>query len=250
MYVQDLHTHTCFCDGKNTPEEMVQAAIKAGLFSIGFSGHSYTEFDDDFCMSKENTERYIAEVKRLQEKYADSIEVLLGVEQDQFAGKVPEGYDYAIGSTHYVCVNGEYLSIDDTAEITMEGCERLFGGDIYALCEKYFETEAEVIEKTGADIIGHFDLVSKFNEKVPMFDPLHPRYVAAWRKAADALIRTGAAFEINTGAISRGYKTEPYPSIDMINYIRAHGGKFILSSDSHSTETLCYDFGNYEKYLY
>ena len=27
----DLHTHTVFCDGKNTPEEMVLSAIEKGL---------------------------------------------------------------------------------------------------------------------------------------------------------------------------------------------------------------------------
>ena len=29
--IQNLHTHTTFCDGKNTPEEMVQAAISLGM---------------------------------------------------------------------------------------------------------------------------------------------------------------------------------------------------------------------------
>ena len=32
---QDLHTHTTFCDGANTPEEMVQAALAQGLDCLG-----------------------------------------------------------------------------------------------------------------------------------------------------------------------------------------------------------------------
>ena len=34
-YLQNLHQHSTFCDGKNTPEEMVQVAIERGLTAIG-----------------------------------------------------------------------------------------------------------------------------------------------------------------------------------------------------------------------
>ena len=37
---QDLHTHTTYCDGQHTTEEMVLAAINKGMKRIGFSGHS------------------------------------------------------------------------------------------------------------------------------------------------------------------------------------------------------------------
>ena len=39
-YLQNLHTHTTYCDGKNTAEEMVQKAIELGFRSLGFSGHA------------------------------------------------------------------------------------------------------------------------------------------------------------------------------------------------------------------
>ena len=249
MILTDLHTHTTFCDGKNTAEEMVLAAIEKGMECIGFSGHSYTDFDADFCMTKEGVQEYIEEVKRLKAKYADRIEVRLGIEQDQFSSESTAPFDYAIGSTHYVFVGDEWFSVDDTPEILKAAADKYFDGDLYALCEKYFEAEAEVITKTDADIIGHFDLVSKFNEKSCFWDESDPRYVAAWKKAADALIKSGKPFEINTGAISRGYRTEPYPSLEMIEYIKSKGGSFILSSDSHRTDTLLYDFEKYQKNL-
>ena len=44
----NYHTHTCFCDGKDTPEEMVLEAIRLGCKALGFSGHSHTPFDDSF----------------------------------------------------------------------------------------------------------------------------------------------------------------------------------------------------------
>ena len=99
-----------------------------------------------------------------------------------------------------------------------------------------------MVEVTKCDIIGHFDLLTKFAEQDLYFDLQHPRYVKAWKAAADRLLKTGKPFEINTGAISRGYRTEPYPAKDIRDYIRLNGGKLILSSDSHQKETIAYRF--------
>ena len=40
MINSDFHTHTNLCDGRNTPEEMVLAAIARGMDCIGLSGHA------------------------------------------------------------------------------------------------------------------------------------------------------------------------------------------------------------------
>ena len=68
MILADFHTHTTYCDGKNTPEEMVRAAIAKGMTKIGFSGHSHTAFDESYCMSTEGTEAYRQEIAALKEK--------------------------------------------------------------------------------------------------------------------------------------------------------------------------------------
>ena len=40
--MKDLHVHTTFSDGKNTPEEMILAALDKGLETIGvFRSQSY-----------------------------------------------------------------------------------------------------------------------------------------------------------------------------------------------------------------
>ena len=72
----NLHTHTSFCDGKNSPEEMVRSAVEKGFDVLGFSGHSYTPFDETYCMSSENTRRYQEEVRRQAETYRDQIRVI------------------------------------------------------------------------------------------------------------------------------------------------------------------------------
>jgi len=241
MILQDLHTHTTYCDGKNTPEEMVLAAIEKGLVRIGFSGHGYTFFDESYCMSIPNVIKYMTEINALKEKYRGKIEIRCGVEQDYYSNFSRMGFDYIIGSVHYIKIGEEYIPVDESAGILTDAANKHFGGDMYALAEEYFRTVGDVLAKTGGDIIGHFDLISKFNEDGQLFDESHPRYVKAYTDAIDRLLPYERPFEINTGAIARGYRTHPYPSAAQIEYIAAHGGSFLLTGDTHAAENLCYE---------
>ena len=235
--------HTIFSDGKNTPEEMVQEAIRRGLDTVGISDHS----SGDPCgMTLADSVRYREEIARLKRKYAGQIRVLCGLERDYMTDDFAD-YDYTIGSVHWLSMpDGHHISIDWTAEKLRAGAGKYFGGDMIALAEAYYATVSRVVEVTRCDIIGHFDLVTKFIEVDPSFDLRDPRYVRAWQRAADILLQTGKTFEINTGAISRGYRTDPYPAAEIRQYIRDHGGKMILSSDAHQKENICFQF---EKYM-
>ena len=66
--MKDLHMHTVFSDGKNTPEEMVQEAIRRGLDTVGISDHSHL---DPCGMTIEASAEYRAEI--LPEDKADFI---------------------------------------------------------------------------------------------------------------------------------------------------------------------------------
>ena len=72
----NFHTHTQFCDGKSTAEEMVLSALNKGFSVLGFSGHGYTHFDHTYCMK--DTEAYKQEILRLRKKYEKDIEIYLG----------------------------------------------------------------------------------------------------------------------------------------------------------------------------
>ena len=55
----DLHMHTTWSDGKNTPEEMIEEAIRLGLETVGISDHS----SGDPCgMTLEQSVEYRAEI--------------------------------------------------------------------------------------------------------------------------------------------------------------------------------------------
>ena len=170
----DLHMHSTYSDGKNTPEEMIRAAIDLGLDCVGISHHSNTP-GDDCGMTPEGTIAYRAEMAELKKKYTGKIKVLCGLERDYYSAD-SLNYDYVIGSVHFVRFpGGSQVHVDWTADIQRNGVKTVLGGDWYAFAEAYYERVSHVVEVTKCDIIGHFDLLSKFWEQDPMFDPCHPR---------------------------------------------------------------------------
>lgn len=240
--MNDFHAHTTFCDGKNSPEEMVLSAIKLNMKKIGLVYHSYVPFDEEFCIKKGNEKAFSYEIDRLREKYRGKIEILKGVEKDYFSDTSDGECDYVIASVHYIKIGGEYFSVDESAEKFKALAKDKFGGDYYALAKEYFSLVSEAVNKTNADIIGHFDLISKFNEGRRFFDENNERYKEYAYHAIEKLVKHNVLFEINTGAMSRGYRKTPYPNDDFIKKIEGLGGRFILSSDAHSAENLCFGF--------
>ncbi len=243
MIEADFHTHTTYSDGKNTPEEMILAAIAAGIKTLGITDHSYTDFDDGFCMKCEDIDAYFAEVNALKEKYKDKIKVFCGIEQDLYSGRPIKNYDYVIGSCHYVDSPKGRYSVDHKLDVTKEAIETGFSGDSMAFAEAYFDNVSKLWDVTGCNIVGHFDILQKFHEREALIDRENPRYIKAWTRAADVLLSHGVTFEINTGAMARGYRTSPYPDSEIYTYLREHGAKFVYSSDSHSIKTLGVDWG-------
>ena len=238
-YKQCLHTHSVLCDGKDTLEEMVQTAIEKGFDSIGFSGHSFMDIYAEFSMSEEKVAQYKAEIARLQQVYGDRIQIFCGLEKDNYTTLSTEGYDYLIGSVHVMKHEKGLLFIDWTAECTRENIEKVFGGDGIAYAKCYFDAVADLPNHGSFDILGHFDLLTKFNEKEPdLFDTSCAEYRAAATKAAEALVGKVRFFEINTGAISRGYRTTPYPDPYIIKEMKRLGFCAIISSDCHDRNFL------------
>ena len=246
----DYHVHTAFCDGKNSPEEMVRAALALGMTRLGFSAHSDVPYDAGGCLNAESTPAYRNEIMRLRELYRGQIQIFLGVEQDYESGIPSEDWDYVIGSVHCLRFGAQFVPLDHKARILTDAADRYFGGDMLSLCEAYYDKLGHIVEHTHCDLIGHFDLITKFQEQTPLFDETHPRYVAAWKRAADRLLQHGVPFELNTGAISRGYRSAPYPASEILRYLGERGAVFVLSSDSHRAQTLCWDFDTQEARLH
>ncbi len=238
----NLHTHTKYCDGNNEPEQLVQRALELGFIRLGFSGHEYASYDLDVCMTPESTLAYREDVLRVREKYKNRIRIDLGIERDYYGPGEDYPYDYVIGSVHYVYKNGEYICVDDTPERMEEGCRKCYGGDYRALVEDYYRCVGDVVRKTGAQIVGHFDIVTKFNRGNRFFDEQSPWYKKAALSALAAVSAFHPVIEINTGAMARGYRERPYPDRFILEEADRLHLPILLSSDCHDADYLDYGF--------
>ena len=96
MLSSSTHNHTTWCDGKNTPEEMAEAAWKLGFTDLGFSGHTYVDFAD-FGIRDELA--YTAMLRQLGEQFAGRMQIAVGIEHDwYYPVRHREAFDYIIGS--------------------------------------------------------------------------------------------------------------------------------------------------------
>ena len=238
MRLQNLHTHTSYCDGKDAPEVLIQRAIELGFSSLGFSGHIDMPFFEDYTMKPQDAEAYKKELALLREKYKDVIDVYTGIELDLFSEEPTHDYDYVIGSVHYVKKDGKYLACDLGLETQRDSIKNYFGGDALAYAKAYFDNVVLLSEKCRFDFVGHFDLLTKYRDTVDFFDTESDAYRRIAIDALHTVAEKHNIFEINTGAISRGYRKTPYPALDIMRYLAEHGGKAVITSDSHSTEAL------------
>ena len=238
MTLSAFHTHCTFCDGKNTAEEMVLRAIELGCPEIGFSSHSPLWNEPAWCMTEKTVESYKTEILRLKDKYSDKIRIYLGIEYDYYTELDTRDFDYVIGSVHRIRKKDTYITVDNTLQMHKDGIKEFYGGDKYAFVEEYYKMMGEIYERTSCDIVGHFDVITKFNEREYFYDVNSSRYKEAVFASLDALKNGPVAFEVNTGAISRGYRTTPYLEDYMLDRIVGMGKGLIITPDTHSADTL------------
>ncbi|MBR5157000.1 MAG: histidinol-phosphatase [Clostridia bacterium] len=237
MYIQNLHTHTSFCDGADTPEEMVIAALEKGFDSLGFSGHSYMTYSK-YLGDIDRTEDYKKAVSELKIKYEDQIKIYLGLEVDMYSEPKMEDYDYLIGSVHYFNIDNEYVGFDKSEQEVEEIINTYFDGNGMEYAKYYYKTLAQLPQYGNFDIIGHFDLITKHSDNRTFFDAESKEYLNYAFETAEVLAKKIPFFEVNNGAVARGYRKTPYPSIPIMKRLKELGFGAIITSDSHSTKTI------------
>jgi len=260
----NLHTHTTFCDGKNTAEEMITSAINKGFTVLGFSSHCihpltsdfYKTPDDEWHIPASQIQSYLSEVNSLKEKYADKIQIFTGFEADYF--EVPEigsaipdfevyksfNPDYIIGSVHFVNTPKGFYTVDHTLENIKENLSKLYTDEKTgkidgrkAVCE-YFEAERQMLAKGNFSIIGHPDLIRKRNGKLNFFSEKESYYLEEIKLTAKAIAKAGVVAEINTGAIARGAMDDTYPSSSFLELLFENGVPVCINSDCHNAPDL------------
>jgi histidinol-phosphatase (PHP family) len=250
----NFHTHSTWCDGSATPAEMAAAAVERGFSALGFSSHMARGFAEGFSVAPGREAAYVADVRAVAAAFAGRLRVYCGVEADYVPGATdPDasryadlGVDYVIGSVHYVVApDGAAVCVDASPDALARGIDAHFGGSARAFVCAYFAQEREMAARFAFDVVGHADLVRKFNVRAPYFDESAAWYRDELVRTADALAASGKLVEVNTGAIARGWLDDAYPSAAFRDLLRARGARFVLSSDAHAPAGLASAFDRF-----
>ena len=242
----DLHLHTTFCDGKHTPREMIEQAIALGYHTLGLCCHSTLPFANDW--SAQNERAFKEEIAALKAAYKGRISICCGIECDNESA-LTAGFDYVIGSVHHLRAGDKVYPVDESAKTLLSLLNEGFGGNKDALADAYFKAVVENVRRLRPTVLGHFDLLTKYAEAEPSLTFDSPAYFAAGKAALAEIFPLCPILEVNFGALSRLYRTSPYPSDVFLSYWQDLGGKVILTSDAHSKEALVFDTEKAESVL-
>ena len=240
----NFHSHCTFCDGKSHPEKFIQFAIANGFRAYGFSSHSPLPFETFWNMSKVDMPDYISEINRLKNKYADEIEIYLGLEIDYldktYNAAIPYfqslQLDYSLSSIHFlpcstslfennmVCIDGSYKEFE-------AGLNNYFGGNIRRMTEFFFDSSMSMLDTGGFDMIGHIDKIYMNGSKHPDFDLQADWYQKPFLNLLDLVAEKGLIVEINCKNMTK--KGQTFPHITSYRELKKRNIPVTVNSDCH-----------------
>lgn len=245
MNLTNYHSHCSFCDGRAPLEEFVKEAIRQGFYSYGVSSHAPLPFPTQWTMEWEQMEAYLDEFNNLRQKYADEIELYVGLEIDYLneesnpsvARFTELPLDYRIGSVHLLYdAAGEVVDIDCSPAVFKERVDRHFNGDVLRVVRMYFDRLFRMVELGGFDILGHAD---KMHYNASCYHPGlldEPWYEALMKDYFSLVASRGYLVEINTKAYdSLGTF---YPNSRYWELMKEYQIKILVNSDAHYPERI------------
>lgn len=245
MKRRNFHTHTQFCDGRNTVAEMARAAVEQGFEVIGFTPHAPVPIQSPCNMSMDDVPQYLEEVRRANEQYAGSCRFLAGMEIDYLGPDcnaaspcyVNLDLDFCISSVHFIPdQKGELVDVDGKYERFKRNLEVHFGNDIRYVVETFYNRSMDMLRTGGFTILGHFD---KIAQNASYYDPgIEQRdwYRALIDRYIDLIIESGVTVEINTKA--RVEHGRFFPHERYWPRLIAAGVPLVVNSDAHYADRL------------
>lgn len=235
-----------FCGhAKGELASVVQAAFERGFTTYGLSEHA-PRFHREHLYPEESGltpadlvdtfARYVRAASDLREQYADRLELLVGFETEAlpvatWAEKMQElrraaPFDYVVGSVHSI---GD-IWIDFNVE-SSERAAAACGGWEPLRCA-YFDRLAELVASLEPEVVGHVDLIRRFEEPRFAFSSLAMRHAERVLEAARA---AGAALEVNAAPARRGFGPV-YPGPQILARAREMNVAVTLGDDSHGPD--------------
>ena len=241
----NYHSHCLYCDGRANMEDFIRFAISEGFSSYGISSHAPLPFSTAWTMEWDRMDDYLSEFARLKEKYADKIELAIGLEIDYLNEEshpaIPRfqelPLDYRIGSVHMLySPQGKVVDIDTPADIFRQLIDAHFEGDLDYVVHLYYKNLLRMVELGGFDILGHAD---KMHYNASCYRPGlldEPWYDALVRDYFAEIARHGYIVEINTKSyhdLGTFYPNERYFPL-----LRELGIRVQVNSDAHYPERI------------
>ena len=235
--ISDYHMHTPLCGhASGEPEEYAQQAVKAGLKEIGFSDHAplLSHKDPGVAMDISQLPLYLKMIEHVRTRFEDTLTIRVGIEADYMPDYEEQTrallaqypYDYVIGSVHFIAKWG----FDDP--IQLKEWDKKDVNDVY---REHFKLIRQSALSGLFDILGHVDLVKKFDfhPTVDMSDEIEEN--------ARAFKKSGVVIEINSSGLHKP-AGEIYPSLDHLKAYRKAGVPITFGSDAHKPQQVGRDF--------
>jgi histidinol-phosphatase (PHP family) len=244
-----FHNHSDYCDGSSSLEDIVLEAIGQGMAYVGVSSHAPMKRDFYWTMPLEKFPRYVSELIKYKNRFADKIELFIGLEADYLPPhsfsfdffRTQFSVDYIIGSVHLVSVGENFWFIDGEREAYVEGIKKFFQGDVEKAIKAYFERTIEMIESEKPDILGHMDKILMHN-KNEFFAPNNPTFVKYCKEVLKKAKQYNVIVEINTRGLYSGKYHDYYPGKYCWEWIRAMDVPVMISVDAHRSDEILAGF--------
>jgi histidinol-phosphatase (PHP family) len=248
----NFHNHSDYCDGVETLESHIQAAVNQNVKVLGFSSHAPLPFATPWAMPKDKLAKYRKDFDFLRQKYQSLIELYLGLEID-FIPKIISptddfikelNLDYTIGSIHFVdqYENAQFWEIDNTTQVFKAGLEAIFAGNIKKAIKRYYELMRKMLKKSTPDILGHLDKIKIHNKNQAFFAETEKWYKKEVRETLETIAKVGCVLEVNTAGIYKKALKEPYPSYWILAEALELNIPIMLNSDAHTPAKITEQF--------
>ena len=173
-------------------------------------------------------------IARLKQQYRAEIPLYAGLELDYYSQVDPKAFDYLLASVHYIIRDGVCYPIDHSPQQQRDCVRDAFHGSVLDMAKCYYDMLTEHVEKNRPAVVGHFDVITKFSY-MPEDDPRYREMAAI---ALEEVVKVCPYIEVNTGAISRGYRTAPYPQMEFLKEFKRCGFGAVITSDCHDKNFL------------
>ncbi|MFW6284948.1 MAG: histidinol-phosphatase [Bacillota bacterium] len=231
---KNYHTHHKLCrHARGTAEDYAQAALEAGLTTLGFSDHAPTRVIRDERMAFEELSIYLEDVEATKERYKDTLDIHVGLEIE-YLDEDPDYYASLKEKVEYFILGQHYLP-RKTPENELRATVALKKG------EELIEY-AKSVEKAMST--GLFELIAH----PEIYMGAYPRFDKYAKEAAEiiaeASLKYGVPLEFNANGVRRGVKAKDdglhyrYPRREFWEIAVKKGCKAVLSADAHAPSQL------------